>query len=140
MISQEAGDLALYRLSKARERLRAAKLLFDNGDYADSVNRSYYAVFTAARALLALKGLDSKKHSGVISLFSQHFVKTGVIGKEAGGTLLTSKSFREDADYADYVEITAEVAGKELEKAGELVDEVERKLAELTGGHPDFKR
>ncbi|MBU1599651.1 HEPN domain-containing protein [bacterium] len=37
-----------------------------------------YAIFSAARALLATKDLDSSKHSGVISLFNQHFVKTGV--------------------------------------------------------------
>lgn len=117
MTSKAAVDLANYRLSKAMEKLKAARLLLDNADYSDSVSRSYYAVFTAARALLALKGLDSKKHSGVISLFNQHFVKTNIVGKEAGNILRTSKGFREDADYADYIEITKEVAEKEFEKA-----------------------
>jgi uncharacterized protein (UPF0332 family) len=42
-----------------------------------SFARSYYAMFTAARALLATKHLDSSKHTGVVSLFNQHFVKTG---------------------------------------------------------------
>jgi len=31
-------------------------------------------MFTSARAILALRELDSSKHSGVIALFSQHIV------------------------------------------------------------------
>lgn len=120
-----ARDLALYRFEKAKERFAAARLLYQNGNYADSVNRSYYAAFTAARALLALKGLDSKKHSGVISLFNKNFVKTGIMSKNAGSTLMTAKSFREDADYADYAEITEEVARTELEKVEGFLAEIQ---------------
>ena len=36
-------------------------------------------MFHAVRALLATKRLDSRKHSGVISLFNQHFVKPGLV-------------------------------------------------------------
>ncbi|KQC14202.1 MAG: hypothetical protein APR63_14885 [Desulfuromonas sp. SDB] len=54
--------LVLYRLENAREKLDAAKDLLDNKHYKDSVSRSYYAIFTAARALLATKKLDSAKH------------------------------------------------------------------------------
>ena len=132
-----ARDLALHRLAKAKERLDAARLLFENGSYADSVNRSYYAAFTAARALLSLKSLDSKKHSGIISLFNQNFVKTGIIGKNASRILITSRSFREDADYADYVEITEETARMEIEKVDELVTEITKKVAELTAHNKD---
>ena len=58
-----------YRLDMAKERLEAAKLLLDNGSYKDSIGRSYYAIFTAVRALLALDGVDFSKHAGVISYF-----------------------------------------------------------------------
>jgi uncharacterized protein (UPF0332 family) len=66
--------LVFYRLESAREKLTAAKDLLENKHYKDSVSRSYYAIFTAARALLATRQLDSSKHSGVIGLFNQHFV------------------------------------------------------------------
>ncbi|MFN3466456.1 MAG: HEPN domain-containing protein [Candidatus Brocadiales bacterium] len=79
-------SLVRYRMGQAHERLKAAEALLSQGLYTDSVTRSYYAMFTAARALLATKGLDSAKHSGVISLFNQHFVKTGVVEKDMGGT------------------------------------------------------
>ena len=64
------NDLSDYRLNKAKELAEEAKLLFENKRYDGCVNRSYYAVFSAVRALLALLGLDSRKHSGVIAYFA----------------------------------------------------------------------
>ena len=51
-------DLVKYRLNMATERLQSAKLLLDNGSYKDSIGRSYYAIFTAVRALLAADGIS----------------------------------------------------------------------------------
>lgn len=47
--------LVAYRLENAKEKLKAAIALLEDSDYKDSVSRSYYAVFSAARALLATK-------------------------------------------------------------------------------------
>jgi uncharacterized protein (UPF0332 family) len=41
---------------KSLELLKIAELTFNNEFYADSINRSYYAVFHAANALLLKKG------------------------------------------------------------------------------------
>ncbi|MCL5779437.1 MAG: HEPN domain-containing protein [Firmicutes bacterium] len=60
--------------------------------YSDAVSRTYYAVFQAARAVLAKKGLDSRKHSGIIGLFNQQFVKPGILLRDYGKIL---KSCRE---------------------------------------------
>lgn len=87
MTTDAEKALVLYRLENAHEKLAAAKDLLDNKHYKDSVSRSYYAIFTAARALLAIKKLDSAKHSGVISLFNQHFVKNGLICNSNGDAL-----------------------------------------------------
>ncbi len=75
-------DLANYRMEKAREILMESKDTLNRNHYELSINRSYYAMFTAARALLALKGLDSSKHSGVIALFNQHIVKVDLFSRE----------------------------------------------------------
>ena len=75
-------DLATYRIGRAKERLSSAEALLKSDNFADSIGRSYYAIFTAVRALLALKGLDSKRHSGVVALFNEHFIKTGLLAKE----------------------------------------------------------
>ena len=63
-------DLSKYRLDTAKGDLKAARLLFDATEFRSSVNRSYYAIFHALRAVLALDGFDSSKHSGIISYFN----------------------------------------------------------------------
>jgi len=118
-------ELIKYRLENARERLKAAVDLFEKGDFKDSVNRSYYAIFSAARALLATMQLDSGKHSGVISLFNQHFVKPGTISKEASKLIEKAKLYREQADYADFFVVTKEEAEVQIQSARKFIGEIE---------------
>lgn len=47
----EKLTLAKYRLSVGKEKLDSAKVLFSNNKYKDSVSRSYYAMFSAARVV-----------------------------------------------------------------------------------------
>ena len=75
-------DLSRYRLEKAKEDLETAEENLNTGKYRASVNRSYYAVFHALRAITALDQFDSGKHSGIISFFNQHYVKTGVFSRD----------------------------------------------------------
>ncbi|MGV8124381.1 MAG: HEPN domain-containing protein [Candidatus Xenobiia bacterium LiM19] len=49
-------------MEKARNDLETSEILFDNGRFVQSVNRSYYAMFHAARALMAFEGYDSRTH------------------------------------------------------------------------------
>ena len=72
------NEYAQYRLTLAAERVAATKYLIDIGAYRDSINRSYYAIFTAVRALLAEREVDFKKHSAVIGYFRREYVKTGI--------------------------------------------------------------
>lgn len=71
-------ELCRYRMEMAGERLDSAKLLLEHHNFKDSIGRSYYAMFTAVRAILALDGVDFKKHAGVISYFQKEYVKTGI--------------------------------------------------------------
>lgn len=64
-------ELSVYRIETARETLETAKLLYENARYKDSINRSYYTIFHSMRAILALEGVDYKKHSGVIAHFRE---------------------------------------------------------------------
>ena len=133
---QHSSGLAQHRLERAKEHFQSAKELLANNHFLDSVSRSYYAVFTAARAVLATVDKDSAKHSGVISLFDQHFVKTGKISSDASKIIHEAKEYREKADYADYPEITKEIAGSELVKTERFIQEVERYIEKLDiAGH-----
>jgi len=64
-----------YRLARARETLEEARLMAQARHWDGCVNRLYYACFYAVTALFVAHGLSSAKHSGVRSLFGQHFVK-----------------------------------------------------------------
>lgn len=75
MLSKEIIDLSKLRLDIAKERITFSKEIFKIGDYKTVANRSYYAVFSAMRAVLALDNIDSKKHSGVISEFRKITLK-----------------------------------------------------------------
>ena len=82
MLPENRQALMRYRLSMAKERLDSSKLLPEHASYKDSIGRSYYAMFTAVRAILALDGVDFKKHAGVISYFQREYVKTKIFDVE----------------------------------------------------------
>jgi hypothetical protein len=50
-------------MAKAHSSLSAAKTLWEESLFAESILRSYYAMFYAAKALLLLDGIDVSKHS-----------------------------------------------------------------------------
>ena len=71
------AELSKYRYERALEDLKNAKEVFNSGSYKLALNRSYYAIFHAMRAVNVLDEFDSSKHSGVIAHFNQYHVKTG---------------------------------------------------------------
>lgn len=119
-------DLAKYRLEKADVFLNDAKTLLDASSYGSSANRSYYAMLTAARSLLILRGINADTHEGVKTMISREFIKTGLFPKEMGEIFRNLQARRVDSDYGDYVEITDEEARDSLAKAERFVSEVKR--------------
>jgi len=128
MIKSSQIDLARYRLTDAKEKLASAKILLQENHFKDSLSRSYYAMFSAVRALLALKELDSSKHSGIISLFNQHCVKINLVDSSFGRMLRKAQYSRERSDYGDYVLVTFDEAQKQLDNAEKFIEEIERVL------------
>ena len=57
---QQQKALSLARLNRSKQHLKSARDLLRNDDFGDSVSRSYYAIFQAARALLAIEGTESR--------------------------------------------------------------------------------
>jgi uncharacterized protein (UPF0332 family) len=86
-------------LERAETNLQVAQELLDKGYYDVSASRAYYAAFYAASALLLNNGLDTSKHSGVIALIHQHFVKSGKLSKEQGRNLNWLFELRSVGDY-----------------------------------------
>ena len=129
--AQERKTLSLARLKRSQQHLKSAHDLLRNDDFADSVSRSYYAIFQAARALLATAGLDSRKHSGVVSLFNRHFIKTGELGKQWGVILKDARRSREMADYTEMAEFSREDAEEQAVDADAFIRAVETLIAKI---------
>ncbi len=114
-------DLVKYRLDSAVERLKSAKILLDNGQFKDSVGRSYYALFTAVRAVLALEMVDYTKHAGVISHFQKEYIKTGRFDTKYSKYLQRAFQIRNSCDYDDFYLISRQDAEEQYEHAAEMV-------------------
>jgi HEPN domain-containing protein len=68
--------MMMDELRKAHRALQTARVDLDTGDGAASVNRSYYAMYYAARAMLMSAGADiPKTHSALIGAFSRRFTE-----------------------------------------------------------------
>lgn len=118
-------DLMKYRMKMAKERLESAKLLLDNGQFKDSIGRSYYAMFTSVRAILALDRQDFSKHAGVISYFQKNYIKTGVFDVKYSKYLSQAFQIRNNTDYADFFIVSATDAREQYEKAMDFYKEID---------------
>ncbi len=121
-------ELSKRRLEIAHERLTTAKAMLELGDYKASANRLYYAIFSAMRAVLALDGFDSKKHSGIIARFRQSYIKTGILDTEMSKIIDDLEVIREDSDYDDFYIILKEDVEIQAKRAEYFVSEVESYL------------
>ena len=108
-------ELKVYRLEMAKERLHSSKILLEAGSYKDSIGRSYYAMFTAVRALLAVEGQDFSKHAGVIAYFQKEYVKTGKFDKKYSKYISQAFQIRNNTDYADFFLVSLQDAKAEDE-------------------------
>ena len=124
-MNDQVTALARWRLESAKARLTEARDLLRTRGYPGAINRAYYAIFTAARALLALKRIDSKTHQAAFLLFQKHYVKTGLFPRELGELAKRAKGIREAADYDDYIEVKAVDARREVNAAAKFIAGVE---------------
>ena len=120
---------------KSRRALRSAQLDLRDGDTDGAVNRSYYAMVNAAQAALLSSGVPEDKlprtHSGLISAFGEHVVKSGKVDSEFGRAISKTESLRLRADYMG-MELDRATAEKALAGAERFVQSVERAF----GLHP----
>jgi uncharacterized protein (UPF0332 family) len=129
--------LSRRRLDRAHQHLKAAGDLLANEDYADSVSRSYYAIFQAARAVLAIEGLESRKHSGIVALFNRHFVKPGRVDKLLGTLLKDARRSRERADYDELADFSRDDAEAQLCDAEEFLRVAGKVLSQTVAEESD---
>lgn len=125
---QKQDELVKYRLEKASEEITNADIALENELYRSAVSAAYYAMFHAARALLAKHELSSKSHSGLISVFSQNFVKPGLVDKNIGRILTDAYNLRIESDYEDFFYLEFDEAQEAVDNAVMFVEYIQRMI------------
>jgi len=115
-------------LIRVKESLQAAANLMGDGLFADSVSRSYYAVFHAARACLYKLGYAPSTHKGVFVLFNQHLIHPGHFDRTFSQILKEEQSERWLGDYDSDEKFDRERAELQYQEAIRFVDAAKKFL------------
>ena len=119
---EERRDLVNLQMEKAYRFLKQAEMVCVMKQWDMAANRYYYACFHAVQALFIHKGLSSKRHSGMLTQFGLHFIKTGIIEDRLGAFLTRMEQLREKGDYNCLFSVNEEEVCTIVEPAQELVD------------------
>lgn len=124
--SPQQKDYARYRLERSLEDLQSAQALLIDGHFRAANNRAYYAIFHAIRAALALKSVDSSKHSGVISEFRRLFIKEGLLPVELSQMIGAAFTIRNASDYDDMFIASKSETKEQIENAKYVYEQIEK--------------
>ena len=118
-------------MERAEEKLSSANLLFENNMFADAISEAYYAMFHAAKSLLALKDIYPKTHNGVVAQFGLQFVNKGLIEELYAKSFAKAQTKREIADYDIYYEPSKEEAESIVEDAERFLVRIKKAIDEM---------
>jgi hypothetical protein len=128
MKAGESPALISYRLERASESLRAARIMFENGMLTFSMNRVYYAMFYSVQALLVSRKVSFSKHGQVKAYFNREMIKTGIFPTEMGRLYNKAFEYRQKFDYIDFSSPDREIVSEYLEKAIDFVSNIQEYL------------
>lgn len=117
-------------LTKAKQNIRGAELLFENELYDASANRAYYAALQVAVAALAHAGIktDRVSHERTQANFTAELIrKRKVYPSRLKSYLPGLQRIRDDADYKSKF-VSKKVASRQLRKATEFVTKVTQEV------------
>ena len=130
---EERRAIVEFRIEKALRALEQAQGVIVLKYWETIANRLYYAAYNAISALLIANGNTAQTHSGVIHLFGQQFIKTGVFPAEMGRLYHKLFTMRQTGDYDDTYGITEEDVLPFVEPTRKLIEqttELAKKLLE----------
>jgi uncharacterized protein len=115
-------------MRRTAEALDAAKSEASAERYEFALNRSYYACFYAASAVLLNMGREFVKHSGLRAAVHQHLVKPGLVDKRFGKIFDSLFESRQSADYIATASFEMSEATAAIREAEEFVHEMQQLL------------
>jgi uncharacterized protein (UPF0332 family) len=109
-------EYLIYRILKSDEALEDARLLAVNGRWNACINRLYYSSYYLISALLYKYKFSAHTHNGIKTRFFLEFVKTEKIDKESGKLFSSLFDWRQESDYADFVDFDKDVVDPLINK------------------------
>ena len=125
LTDQERQTIVNMELEKAHRTFSDMEFCANEQRWEAAANRLYYALFHAVLALLISEGLKVKSHRGILSLFGQHFVRTGSFSHEDGALLSNLVIMRDNADYNLSFEATEEKIKPYIEPTRKMIERIE---------------
>lgn len=125
-LSNEDRTLIVNReLAKAKEAFDDILFLRQGGRLSAAANRLYYTVFHAVSALLIHDGYQATRHNGSHILFSQHYIKTGVLPSDFGKLYNNLQTLREKSDYNCFFDVKEQDIAEGVDLARQLIQTIE---------------
>lgn len=108
LTQEERAAILSFRIEKAWNTLNEAKGIAQLQYWNAVANRLYYACYYVTGALLVANNFTAHTHSGVIHLLGIHFIKSGIISKDAGKLYSKLYELQQTGDYDDMFNLTQE--------------------------------
>ena len=113
-------DYIKYRISKSQEIFEDAILLANNGRWNSCVNRLYYSSYYMASALLYRDNVKAETHNGIKTQLFLNYVKSGKLSKELGKLYSHLFDWRQETDYADFIEFEQRIVEPLIQQVKDL--------------------
>ena len=91
-------------MEKAHKTFADMEFCVQQKKWEAAANRLYYALFHAVSALLINDGHNVKSHRGVMALFGEYYIRTGIFDRADGSLLSDLVIMRDNADYNCFYE------------------------------------
>ena len=118
---EERRIIVNLELEKATNTMAQIPALQKLGYWDNIANRLYYAVFHAVNALLINDGHPVNTHKGVIALFGNYYIRTGIFASEDGRLYSDLQTMRNNIDYNCSYDATQQEIEPMIDPTKELI-------------------
>jgi uncharacterized protein (UPF0332 family) len=117
-------------IEKAERIFAEQEALCKAGMWSTLANRLYYSLFHAVNALFINDGLEAVRHKTSHSLFSMHYVKTGILPIDYGHLYNNLQRLREKSDYNCFFDVSEQDIVDGISIAAEFIKAIEQLISE----------
>lgn len=129
-LSENERQIIVNReLEKSQRTFEDVEFCAHEGKWEAAANRLYYALFHAMSALLVADGHNVKSHRGILALFGEHYVRTGIFDRKDGSLLSDLVIMRDNADYNCFYDADEEKLTPFIEPTRQLVNKIKQYIS-----------